>query len=216
MDRTYTHTDLFFNHVPVPAGNSSSFSENLDLTQPWSPSVLDLALFSPCVSGEEETCTPLAELGVLTPPDDALTFSLDWMEQVQTKAAFEELSSADSSAESSPDSPPESPFLIKSLPQVVSDAELISLPVRDLNRRLKTLQLDREAITQLKQRRRTLKNRGYAHNCRRRRHQLRSELQMTKSGMEAKMEAMSQAIVRLEEERNLYKERLERLENKLQ
>lgn len=212
MDSRYFNNEFLFNQVPV-----NSFEQGADTSAPWSSScLLDLDFLS---ETDGEPLSPdskedlLEQLGVLTPPDDAITFSADWMEQLQLNNEEQD----DSSSDSALDSPPSSPTSLKSkTPQVVCDSDLVSLPVRELNRKLKTLQLNQAAISQIKQRRRTLKNRGYAHNCRQRRHLLRSELQTTRSGMASKIDAMSQAIVRLEEERNVYKERLERLENKLQ
>lgn len=49
---------------------------------------------------------------------------------------------------------------------VVSDDELASLNIKDLNRKLKERGLPKETIEKLKQRRRTLKNRKYATDCR--------------------------------------------------
>ena len=45
---------------------------------------------------------------------------------------------------------------------LVSDDELASLNIKDLNRKLKERGLPKETIEKLKQRRRTLKNRKYA------------------------------------------------------
>ena len=45
---------------------------------------------------------------------------------------------------------------------VMSDFELSSLNIKDLNRKLKEKGLSKEMIEKLKQRRRTLKNRKYA------------------------------------------------------
>ena len=45
---------------------------------------------------------------------------------------------------------------------VMSDLELSSLNIKDLNRKLKEKGLSKEMIEKLKQRRRTLKNRKYA------------------------------------------------------
>merc|ERR1719167_1696414 len=49
---------------------------------------------------------------------------------------------------------------------VMSDEELSSLNIKCLNRKLKEKGLSKEAIEKLKQRRRTLKNRKYATDCR--------------------------------------------------
>ncbi|TKR93572.1 hypothetical protein L596_007999 [Steinernema carpocapsae] len=57
----------------------------------------------------------------------------------------------------------------------VSDEELTNLTVRQLNQRLQGQK--REVVLQLKQKRRTLKNRGYAYNCRVRRIQTQSNLE---------------------------------------
>merc|ERR1719210_1608643 len=59
----------------------------------------------------------------------------------------------------------------------ITDEELVTLSVRDLNRQLKMRGLNRDEIVQMKQRRRTLKNRGYAASCRIKRLEQKGDLE---------------------------------------
>uniref|UniRef100_A0A670I7I4 MAF bZIP transcription factor A n=1 Tax=Podarcis muralis TaxID=64176 RepID=A0A670I7I4_PODMU len=73
-----------------------------------------------------------------------------------------------------------------------SDDQLVSMSVRELNRQLRGF--SKEEVIRLKQKRRTLKNRGYAQSCRYKR-----------------VEQLKQEVSRLAKERDLYKEKYEKL-----
>uniref|UniRef100_A0A670I7E8 MAF bZIP transcription factor A n=1 Tax=Podarcis muralis TaxID=64176 RepID=A0A670I7E8_PODMU len=74
-----------------------------------------------------------------------------------------------------------------------SDDQLVSMSVRELNRQLRGF--SKEEVIRLKQKRRTLKNRGYAQSCRYKR----------------QVEQLKQEVSRLAKERDLYKEKYEKL-----
>lgn len=64
----------------------------------------------------------------------------------------------------------------------MSDDELSNLNIKDLNRKLKEKGLSKEMIEKLKQRRRTLKNRKYATDCREKKDSEVQTLEVTKDG----------------------------------
>jgi len=55
------------------------------------------------------------------------------------------------------------------VPDIIPDKELLSLEIKELNRKVKEKGVSRELGVQLKHRRRTLKNRNYASSCREKR-----------------------------------------------
>ena len=71
----------------------------------------------------------------------------------------------------------------------ISDNDLLNLSVKDLNRLLKSLSA--EERLKLKRRRRILKNRGYAANCRTKRMSQKDKLQLEKSKLENEVNRMS-------------------------
>ncbi|GAB1603741.1 transcription factor MafA-like [Argonauta hians] len=92
----------------------------------------------------------------------------------------------------------------------LNDDELVSLPVRDLNKRLHGFPKDE--VSRLKQKRRTLKNRGYAQNCRSKRMQQRNELERTNKSLQQQLSLIQRQIGLVTRERDYYKDCFERLQ----
>ena len=101
---------------------------------------------------------------------------------------------------------------VASFSSEISDEELTSLSVRDLNKKLKTL--SHSEILRLKQRRRLLKNRGYAQKCRTRRVQQYKKLTDDNSELYKEIEELKELNYLYQKQRDEYKSKYLKLKSK--
>lgn len=106
-----------------------------------------------------------------------------------------------------------SPGHPNSPPSSIDDDDLVSLPVRELNRRLQGC--PKSEVHRLKQKRRTLKNRGYAQNCRSKRMQQKSELETTNKSLLQQIAALKRQLSESIRERDFYRQRCQLLKTEL-
>ncbi|CAD6225328.1 GSCOCG00005623001-RA-CDS [Cotesia congregata] len=93
---------------------------------------------------------------------------------------------------------------------LMNDEVLMSLSVRELNKRLHGCPREEVSkIVRLKQKRRTLKNRGYAQNCRSKRLQQRHDLETTNGNLKIELQEIKIKNAQLTQERDMYKQRYE-------
>ncbi|XP_028828564.1 v-maf avian musculoaponeurotic fibrosarcoma oncogene homolog Gb isoform X2 [Denticeps clupeoides] len=93
----------------------------------------------------------------------------------------------------------------------LTDDELVSMSVRELNQHLRGL--SKEEILQLKQRRRTLKNRGYAASCRVKRVTQKEELERQKAELQQEVEKLASENASMKVELDTLRSKYEALQS---
>ena len=92
----------------------------------------------------------------------------------------------------------------------LTEEQLVSLSARDLNRLCRDLPED--IIKQLKKRRRTLKNRGYAYNSRVRRVSQKNQLEKERDELQKQISQLQEKVKLLERESDSWKRKAQALE----
>ncbi len=98
----------------------------------------------------------------------------------------------------------------------LSDQDLVKLSTKDLNRLLKKKNIAKERQKQIKQERRTLKNRGYAANCRVKREDEEKILEQMNEDLKLKIWSKTNEIRILEKENEKLFDAFRRLETDIQ
>lgn len=95
----------------------------------------------------------------------------------------------------------------------ISNNDLVTLSTRDLNRRLRGL--PENEVRKLKQLRRTLKNRGYAANCREKRMTLKEQLEMEREMLRDEVDKLQRENDRVRVDMETLQRRYEALQKHL-
>lgn len=95
----------------------------------------------------------------------------------------------------------------------LTEEQLVSLTARDLNRICR--EMPEDIVKQLKKRRRTLKNRGYAYNSRVRRVSQKTALETERDDLRLQIKKLTDRCVHLEKEADQWKRKATTLERRL-
>ena len=89
----------------------------------------------------------------------------------------------------------------------INESSLLGLSVKDLNKKLQGM--PKSEVVKVKQKRRTLKNRGYAQNCRQKKQIQKKDLECSVSVLQSKIQALRQELKSVSAERDEYKRKLQ-------
>lgn len=104
---------------------------------------------------------------------------------------------------------PESPQVFDDLDKLISDDDLVNLPIKELNKRFRSL--SEAEVKNMRRRRRSLKNRGYATNCRQRRVALKENLETQNQRLRSQLCEMEEKLSSASKERDTFKSKYEQL-----
>lgn len=197
-------------------GNSHLSNQDVKLSQDVKPSLDDILRslessnvhnpVSPSVKSEPQDITGRGNNEFDLDYDDDTELDVDDSKSVAS-SSFASFKTSRRSSTRSP-GPPLSPES-----SVIDDDDLVSLPVRELNRRLQGC--PKNEVQRLKQKRRTLKNRGYAQNCRSKRMMQKSELETTNKSLLQKIADLKRQLHASMRERDFYRQRCHLLKSEL-
>ena len=108
-------------------------------------------------------------------------------------------------------SEPHSPDNSHAPDQIFTETELMTLSIRELNKRLKTL--PKEDRVRIRKRRRSLKNRSYATNCRKRRAVWKDHLEDENKRLKEQLSEVRQQLVNTTKERDFLRKKFEQINN---
>lgn len=92
-----------------------------------------------------------------------------------------------------------------------TEKELRELSVKEINNLLRSRGLSKEEIARVKQRRRTLKNRGYAQHSRMRRIETKNNLEVERDSLQKELEGLKQQVATALRERDFFKNKYVKL-----
>lgn len=104
---------------------------------------------------------------------------------------------------------PESPQVLDDSDKVISDDDLVNLPIKELNKRFRDL--SESEVKNMRRRRRSLKNRGYATNCRQRRVALKETLETQNQRLKSQLRETKEKLSIAMKERDTFKSQFEQL-----
>ena len=189
--------------IPVPKPEPEGFLPDLEANLPpgfsWYGQPLPMASYQP----------PNQELQLSQPPTPAAECQVSsTMSPVAVPSPYPTSPQSIESFENEQDIllPDFSEINIKGL----TEEQLVSLTARDLNRLCRDMPED--VIKQLKKRRRTLKNRGYAYNSRVRRVSQKNQLEVERDELRKQLQHMTERCRLLEREAEQWKRRADALE----